>query len=101
MNHLTEVAEQPLHRALGLTDWEADRIRELLGRDPNHFELAVFSLLWSDPCATNPSPPPLNRLPPPGNPVPQGPAENAGAPDPGAATAARSRAARPTTPSPF
>ena len=33
MNYLTELAEQPLHRALGLTDWEADRIRELLGRD--------------------------------------------------------------------
>src|SRR5207248_2663797 len=32
LNHLTQVAEQPLHRALGLTDREADRIRELLGR---------------------------------------------------------------------
>ena len=48
--HLTSVAEQPLHRALGLTDGELDRIRELLGRDPNHFELAVFSLLWSEHC---------------------------------------------------
>jgi phosphoribosylformylglycinamidine synthase subunit PurL len=50
LKHLSEVAAQPLHRALGLTDWEADRIRDLLGRDPNHFELAVFSLLWSEQC---------------------------------------------------
>ncbi len=48
---LTQVVEQPLHRALGLTDGELERIRELLGRDPNHFELAVFSLLWSEHCA--------------------------------------------------
>src|SRR5262249_25446150 len=38
LNHLTELVEQPLHRALGLTDWEAGRIRDLLGRDPNHFD---------------------------------------------------------------
>ena len=41
---LATVAEQPLHRALGLTDGELERIRDLLGRDPNDFELAVFSL---------------------------------------------------------
>ena len=50
MGLLSSVAEQPLHRALGLTDGELDRIRELLGRDPNDFELAVFSLLWSEHC---------------------------------------------------
>src|SRR5262245_32484436 len=42
---LSSVAE-PLHRSLGLTDGEFDRIQELLGRSPNDFELAVFSLLW-------------------------------------------------------
>ena len=47
---MTPVAEQPLHRALGLTDGELDRIRELLEREPNDFELAVFSLLWSEHC---------------------------------------------------
>jgi phosphoribosylformylglycinamidine synthase len=48
---LTQVApEQPLHRALGLTDEELDRIRGLLEREPNDFELAVFSLLWSEHC---------------------------------------------------
>jgi phosphoribosylformylglycinamidine synthase subunit PurL len=78
MCRLTQVAEQPLHRALGLTDWEADRIRELLGRDPNHFELAVFSLLWSEHCGYKHSAPLLKRLPSKGNRVLQGPGENAG-----------------------
>ena len=78
MGHLTEVAEQPLHRALGLTDREADRIQELLGRDPNHFELAVFSLLWSEHCGYKHSAPLLRRLPSGGERVLQGPGENAG-----------------------
>jgi phosphoribosylformylglycinamidine synthase subunit PurL len=70
--------DQPIHRALGLTDWEADRIRELLGRDPNHFELAVFSLLWSEHCGYKHSARLLRRLPASGERVLQGPGENAG-----------------------
>src|SRR4051812_8198821 len=87
MDHLTQVAEQPLHRALGLTDWEADRIRELLGRDPNHFELAVFSLLWSEHCGYKHSAQLLKRLPSSGERVLQGPGENAGVLDLGDGTA--------------
>jgi phosphoribosylformylglycinamidine synthase subunit PurL len=79
LDHLTQVAEtQPLHRALGLTDGEANRIRELLGRVPNHFELAVFSLLWSEHCGYKHSAPLLGRLPSSGDRVLQGPGENAG-----------------------
>jgi phosphoribosylformylglycinamidine synthase len=78
MGHLTPVAEQPLHRALGLTDWEAERIQALLGRDPNHFELAVFSLLWSEHCGYKHSARLLKRLPSRGARVLQGPGENAG-----------------------
>jgi len=78
LGHLTQVAEQPLHRALGLTDWEAGRIRELLEREPNHFELAVFSLLWSEHCGYKHSAPLLKRLPSAGERVLQGPGENAG-----------------------
>src|SRR3954470_2335676 len=78
MGHLTQVAEQPLHRALGLTDEEAAQIQELLGRDPNHFELAVFSLLWSEHCGYKHSAPLLRRLPAEGERVLQGPGENAG-----------------------
>jgi phosphoribosylformylglycinamidine synthase subunit PurL len=76
---LTQVApEQPLHRALGLTDEELDRIRELLVRDPNDFELAVFSLLWSEHCGYKHSALLLKRLPAGGEGVLQGPGENAG-----------------------
>jgi phosphoribosylformylglycinamidine synthase subunit PurL len=76
---LTQVApEQPLHRALGLTDGELARIVELLGRDPNGFELAVFSLLWSEHCGYKHSALLLKRLPSRGDAVLQGPGENAG-----------------------
>jgi phosphoribosylformylglycinamidine synthase len=76
---LTQLApEQPLHRALGLTDEELDRIRELLAREPNHFELAVFSLLWSEHCGYKHSALLLKRLPSQGERVLQGPGENAG-----------------------
>jgi phosphoribosylformylglycinamidine synthase II len=78
---LTRVAEQPLHRALGLTDGEFERIQELLGREPNHFELAVFSLLWSEHCAYKHSAPLLRRFPVEGPRVLQGPGENAGVVD--------------------
>jgi phosphoribosylformylglycinamidine synthase len=73
--------EQPLHRALGLTDGELDRIRELLGREPNHFELAVFSLLWSEHCAYKHSARLLRRFPTESPRVLQGPGENAGVVD--------------------
>jgi phosphoribosylformylglycinamidine synthase subunit PurL len=76
---LTQVApEQPLHRALGLTDEELDRIRGLLDRNPNHFELAVFSVLWSEHCGYKHSALLLKQLPAEGERVLQGPGENAG-----------------------
>ena len=75
------MAEQPLHRALGLTDGELDRIRSLLGRDPNDFELGVFSLLWSEHCGYKHSALLLRRFPTEGPAVLQGPGENAGVVD--------------------
>jgi phosphoribosylformylglycinamidine synthase subunit PurL len=78
LGSLTRVVEQPLHRALGLTDGELDRICDLLEREPNHFELAVFSLLWSEHCGYKHSARLLKRLPSSGERVLQGPGENAG-----------------------
>jgi phosphoribosylformylglycinamidine synthase II len=78
LRRLSSVAQQPLHRALGLTDGEAERIRTLLAREPNHFELAVFSLLWSEHCGYKHSALLLRRLPSEGERVLQGPGENAG-----------------------
>ncbi|MDH5332564.1 MAG: phosphoribosylformylglycinamidine synthase subunit PurL [Thermoleophilia bacterium] len=75
---MSSTAEQPLHRQLGLTDGELDRIVALLRREPNHFELAVFSLLWSEHCGYKHSALLLRRLPSEGARVLQGPGENAG-----------------------
>jgi phosphoribosylformylglycinamidine synthase II len=72
------VTDLALHRALGLTDEELERIRSLMTRDPNDFELAVFSLLWSEHCGYKHSALLLKRLPSNGRRVLQGPGENAG-----------------------
>jgi phosphoribosylformylglycinamidine synthase subunit PurL len=71
------------HRELGLTDFEYDRIRELLGREPNDLELAMFSLMWSEHCAYKHSRKLLRRFPTEGGRVVMGPGENAGAVDVG------------------
>ena len=71
------------HRELGLTDFEYERITELLGREPNGVELAMFSLLWSEHCAYKHSRKLLGRLPTEGERVVMGPGENAGAVDVG------------------
>jgi phosphoribosylformylglycinamidine synthase len=70
-------------RELGLTDAEYERIVELLGREPNRVELAVFSLLWSEHCAYKHSRKLLRSLPTEGPRVVMGPGENAGAVDVG------------------
>ena len=70
-------------RALGLTESELERIRDLLGRDPNQLELAVFSLLWSEHCAYKHSKKLLATLPTEGERVIFGPGENAGVVDAG------------------
>ena len=78
MSSVAAARQEPLHRALGLTDGELAQIENLLGRPPNDFELAVFSLLWSEHCAYKHSAALLRRLPSEGEGVLQGPGENAG-----------------------
>ncbi len=72
-----------LHRALGLTDDEADRITEILGRPPNHLELAMYAVMWSEHCSYKSSRRHLGRLPTDGPQVIVGPGENAGVVDVG------------------
>jgi len=69
------------HRELGLTDFEYDRIVELIEREPNEVELAVFSLMWSEHCGYKHSRKLLKTLPTEGPRVVMGPGENAGAVD--------------------
>src|SRR3954465_11410790 len=75
------VSSESRHRELGLTDFEYERILELLAREPNEVELAMFSLLWSEHCAYKHSRKLLRRLPTEGSRVLMGPGENAGAVD--------------------
>ncbi len=75
--------ETGLHRALGLTDEEAARIAEILGRPANHLELAMFAVMWSEHCSYKSSRLHLRRLPTQGPDVLVGPGENAGVVDAG------------------
>ena len=76
--------ERPaLHRALGLSDDELARIVELLGRQPNELELALYGVMWSEHCSYKSSRRHLRRLPTAGERVLVGPGENAGVIDAG------------------
>ncbi|MGB7651680.1 MAG: phosphoribosylformylglycinamidine synthase subunit PurL [Acidimicrobiales bacterium] len=74
---------QSLHRALGLSDDEFERINNVLGREPNHLELALFGVMWSEHCSYKSSRLHLRRLPTSGAHVLVGPGENAGVIDAG------------------
>jgi phosphoribosylformylglycinamidine synthase II len=67
------------HRELGLTDAEYELIVEKMGREPNHVELAMFSLMWSEHCGYKHSRRVLGTLPVEGPKLLLGPGENAGA----------------------
>ena len=75
--------EPDIHRALGLTDDEAESIETLLGRSPNHLELAMYAVMWSEHCSYKSSRLHLRRLPTEGPHVLVGPGENAGVIDAG------------------
>ena len=77
------IVEQPLHRALGLTDDEFSRIRQTLGRDPNATELAMYGAMWSEHCSYKSSKIHLRTLPTEGSAVLVGPGQDAGAVDVG------------------
>jgi phosphoribosylformylglycinamidine synthase len=79
----TVMAGMQLHTALGLTDDEASRIEDILGRSPNHLELAMYAVMWSEHCSYKSSRLHLRRLPSEGPGVLVGPGENAGVIDAG------------------
>src|SRR2546427_5389415 len=65
----------------GLTPFEAGRVRELVGREANALEWAMFGAMWSEHCAYKHSKKLLRTLPTTGPRVAVGPGENAGAVD--------------------
>ena len=80
-----------VHRSLGLTDDEADAIAAILGRAPNHLELAMYSVMWSEHCSYKSSRAHLGRLPSDAPHVLVGPGEGAGVVDVGDGIAAAFR----------
>jgi len=64
--------------AHSLTLEELDNIKEILGRDPNHVEIGIFSAMWSEHCSYKSSKKYLNGFPTKAPWVIQGPGENAG-----------------------
>ncbi len=75
--------DDAVHRALGLTDDEYETIASILGRAPNHLELAMFSVMWSEHCSYKSSRIHLRRLPTEAPWVLVGPGEGAGVVDVG------------------
>ncbi|HLT97484.1 MAG TPA: AIR synthase related protein, partial [Acidimicrobiia bacterium] len=63
---------------MGLSDSEYERILEILGREPTHSELAMYSVMWSEHCSYKSSRVHLGRFPSSAPWVKVGPGENAG-----------------------
>ena len=74
---------EPVHRQLGLTDDELERIVEVLGRSPTDLELAMFAVMWSEHCSYKSSTLHLGRFPTEAPWVLVGPGEGAGVIDAG------------------
>src|SRR5688572_13284232 len=64
-----------------LTSEEYDKIKSILGREPNFTELGIFSVMWSEHCSYKSSRVHLKRLPTTGERVIVPPGENAGVVD--------------------
>ena len=75
--------DQSVYTALGLTDDEYATIERILGRAPNHLELAMYAVMWSEHCSYKSSRLHLRRLPSEGKDVLVGPGEGAGVVDVG------------------
>ncbi len=67
-----------IYEELGLTKEEYKKIVEILGREPNYVELAMYSVMWSEHCSYKSSKPELGKFPTQGPQIIQGPGENAG-----------------------
>ena len=81
------VAKRP-HDLMGLSHEEYDRVLAILGREPSHTELGIFSVMWSEHCSYKSSKKWLKTLPTTGDRVICGPGENAGVVDIGDGQAA-------------
>lgn len=77
---MTEITPEVIEQH-GITPDEYERIKEIMGREPNYTELGVFSVMWSEHCSYKSSRVHLGRLPTTGERVIVPPGENAGVVD--------------------
>ncbi|WP_411155599.1 AIR synthase related protein, partial [Streptococcus pneumoniae] len=63
------------------TGEEYNKVREILGREPNFTEVGIFSVMWSEHCSYKHSKPFLKQFPTTGEHVLMGPGEGAGVVD--------------------
>ncbi len=63
---------------VGLKEQEYQKVCDILGREPNHVELQMFGVMWSEHCSYKHSRAALKKLPTKSDRVLQGPGENAG-----------------------
>ncbi len=77
---MTRISDEEIARH-GLTLDEYEQICGFMGRDPNHVELGIFSVMWSEHCSYKSSRAYLKQFPTEGPQVIQGPGENAGVVD--------------------
>jgi len=67
MSHKTPPADPVVTRELvkrhGLTPEEFERIKKILGREPNFTELGIFSVMWSEHCSYKNSRKELKKFP--------------------------------------
>src|SRR5699024_6932743 len=59
-----DIEEQEMFKDMGLTDKEYQKIKELIGRQPNYTERGSYSGMWSEHCTYKTSRPLLKRSPP-------------------------------------
>ena len=84
----TKPAAKRPNDLMGLSNEEYDRVLAILGREPSHTELGIFSVMWSEHCSYKSSKKWLKTLPTTGDRVICGPGENAGVIDIGDGQAA-------------
>ena len=61
--HADPVVTPELVKQHGLTPEEFERIKKILGREPNFTELGIFSVMWSEHCSYKNSRKELKKLP--------------------------------------
>lgn len=79
----SQAHDPEVYQGLGLTDSEYQQICDTLNRHPNHLELAMYSVMWSEHCSYKSSRIHLKRFPTKAPWVLVGPGEGAGVVDVG------------------